>query len=133
MKGLVLVMDDEAMIRSVTKHMLNMAGCEVLLAKNGQEAIAIYREQMTQNCSVDLCIMDLTIPSGMGGKEAVKEILRINPKARVVVASGYSNDPVMAQCEKYGFCASISKPYQISELSALLAQFLPDEDSMAHR
>jgi len=53
--------------------------------------------------------MDLTIPDGMGGKEAIQEIPAINPKAKVVVSSGYSDDPIMSDPLKYGFVAVISK------------------------
>jgi len=61
--------------------------------------------------------MDLTIPGGMGGKEAVAKILAIDPHARVIVSSGYSSDPVMADYEKYGFSAAISKPYLLQDLA----------------
>ena len=61
--------------------------------------------------------MDLTIPGGMGGKEAVAEILKLNSGAKVVVSSGYSNDPVMANHSEYGFCGAIIKPYQLKELA----------------
>ena len=70
--------------------------------------------------AIDIIIMDLTIPGGMGGKEAVQEILKINPKAKVVVASGYSNDPVMAHYQEYGFKASIAKPFRMAELSKII-------------
>jgi DNA-binding NarL/FixJ family response regulator len=64
--------------------------------------------------------MDLTIPGGMGGKEAVQEILKIDPHALVVVSSGYSSDPVMSEYEKYGFKGRITKPYNLEEMGALL-------------
>ncbi len=69
---------------------------------------------------VDALIMDLTIPGGMGGKEAVGKILAIDPDARVIVASGYSNDPVMAHYEKYGFIGSIAKPFELVDIAKAL-------------
>ena len=108
----------------MTKQMLTRCGHEVLLAKNGHEAIEIYTEYFKNNRCIDIIIMDLTIPGGMGGKDAVQEILRINPDAKVVVASGYSNDPVMAHCQKYGFKASIAKPFQLAELNKLINEIL---------
>ena len=68
--------------------------------------------------------MDLTIPGGMGGKDAVREILKINPAAKVVVSSGYSNDPIMAQFAEYGFCAALVKPYRLDECAALIQQLI---------
>jgi DNA-binding NarL/FixJ family response regulator len=68
--------------------------------------------------------MDLTIPGGMGGKEAIKLILKIAPDAKVVVSSGYSNDPVFAHFSDYGFKAAIPKPFQIAELKNLIQQLL---------
>ncbi|RLB70186.1 MAG: hybrid sensor histidine kinase/response regulator, partial [Deltaproteobacteria bacterium] len=76
------------------------------------------------DCPIDLIIMDLTIPGGMGGKDAVQEILKINPDAKVIVASGYANDPVMAHYLKYGFKASIIKPFQLAELNKVINEVL---------
>ena len=68
--------------------------------------------------------MDLTIPGGMGGKDAVKEILAINPEAKILVSSGYSNDPIIANYKDYGFCGAIVKPYQMQELNKILQKVL---------
>ena len=61
--------------------------------------------------------MDLTIPGGMGGQEAAGKLLQLDPEARIIVASGYSNDPVMANYSEYGFCSAIAKPFDLAELS----------------
>ncbi|MFW5906255.1 MAG: response regulator, partial [Desulfobia sp.] len=74
--------------------------------------------------SVDLIIMDLTIPGGMGGREAVQEILAFDPGAKVIVSSGYSNDPVMSNYRGYGFKAVIFKPYKLQELRKVIDQVL---------
>ena len=68
--------------------------------------------------------MDLTIPGGMGGKDAVQEILKINPDAKIIVSSGYSNDPIMANFKDYGFCSAITKPYQLQDLSQVIDQLV---------
>jgi DNA-binding NarL/FixJ family response regulator len=73
---------------------------------------------------IDLTIMDLTIPGGTGGKDAVRELLKLNPAAKIIVSSGYSNDPIMAHYKEYGFSAAIVKPYQLQELSKVINQLL---------
>ncbi len=119
----ILIMDDDKMVQNMVKTMLVYMGHEVALSANGKEAIQVYQESMNTVRPFDLIIMDLTIPGGMGGKEAVQEIHKIDPKAKVIVSSGYSNDPIMANCTEYGFCAAITKPYQLQELAKVINQF----------
>ncbi|MEA1969064.1 MAG: PAS domain S-box protein [Thermodesulfobacteriota bacterium] len=123
-KGTILVMDDEQMIQDVAKEMLSRFGHEVLQAKDGEEAITIFRERFHSDHPVDVIIMDLTIPGGMGGKDAIKEILKINPDARAIVSSGYSNDPVMANCRQYGFKEVLGKPFEMSQLKETINSVL---------
>ncbi|CAB1073696.1 hypothetical protein D1AOALGA4SA_1924 [Olavius algarvensis Delta 1 endosymbiont] len=120
----ILVMDDEDMVRTVAKAMLTQLGHDVLLSENGEEAIKLYKEAMSLNNKFDLVIMDLTIPGGMGGKEAVKEILAIDPDAKIIVSSGYSNDPIMANFKNFGFCSSIVKPYRLQKLSRVISRII---------
>ena len=117
-----MVMDDEEQIRAITQAMLGLIGHEVVLAKDGMEALQFYREAIESKTPIDLIIMDLTVPGGMGGKETVQKILAINSEAKVIVSSGYSNDPVMANFKDYGFCAAIAKPYQLPELKKIISQ-----------
>jgi len=123
-KARVMIMDDEEMIREITGAMLAMLDHEALVARDGREAIELYQKESAAGRPIDLLIMDLTIPGGMGGKEAAQEILAINPAAKIVVASGYSNDPVMAHYQEYGLAATISKPFQIDDLIDVLNQTL---------
>ena len=123
-KAKILIMDDDEMVSKVAKAMLTQLGHEVVIAEDGKMAVELYQEAFNSDKHFDLLIMDLTIPAGMGGKEAVKEVLNINPKAKVVVSSGYSNDPIMANCKEYGFCSAIVKPYQFSELSKAISDLL---------
>ncbi len=116
----VLVMDDEEIIRDVTGEMLTSLGYEMDFATDGNEAIELYRKAKESGKPFDVTIMDLTIPGGMGGKEAIKKLLEIDPGAKAIVSSGYSNDPIMADFRKYGFCAVIAKPYMVAELSEKL-------------
>ncbi len=123
-KATIMVMDDDAMVRDMVNEMLSYFGNKIVFAENGHEAIEIYTEYFNSNRSIDIIIMDLTIPGSMGGKDAVQEILKIDPEAKVIVASGYSNDPVMAHCQEYGFKASIAKPFRLAELNKLINEVL---------
>ena len=117
-------MDDEEMIRDIVGEILNDLGYETFPAKDGEQALGIYKKAMEDNAPIDLTIMDLTIPEGMGGKEAVQRLLKVDPKAKVVVFSGYSNDPVMADCKAYGFCAALEKPSRIEDFINLINRFV---------
>jgi len=125
--GKVLVMDDEEMIRSVAHEMLTHLGFHVVLAKDGAESVDLYKKEMETDAPFDFVIMDLTVPGGMGGKEAVKKILQIEPKAKVIVSSGYSNDPIMANISDYGFSGAISKPFQLRNLQEVISDLFVAE------
>ncbi len=115
--GRVLVMDDEGMILDASKKILTLLGYDVVLTQDGTNAIDAYQKAMASGKSFDLVIMDLTIPGGMGGKEAIAKLLEIDPNAKVIVSSGYSNDTVMEQFQKYGFKGILTKPYRIQDFS----------------
>lgn len=112
----VMVMDDDEMIRILVKAQLASLGHEAIITVDGEEAIQVYQEMEEQGTPVDLVIMDLTIPGGMGGKEAAHKLLQLAPDAKIIVASGYSNDQVLSHYHEYGFCAAVSKPFDLEEL-----------------
>jgi PAS domain S-box-containing protein len=116
----ILVMDDEEMILSMVSNMLRYFGYEADTAFDGEECIRKYREAMKTDRAFDLIIMDLTIPGGLGGKDTIHQLLGIDPDVKAIVSSGYSNDPVMADHEKYGFKGVVCKPYNLKELEAAL-------------
>ena len=122
--GKILVMDDDEAIREVTEKILMELGYEVGSASDGAETIALYRDAAQSGHPFDAVIMDLTIPGGMGGKEAIQQLLRIDPKVSAIVSSGYSNDPIMSEYEKYGFRGVATKPYRIEKLSWVLHDVL---------
>ena len=122
--GKVLIMDDEEIIRKMLNNMLSMAGYTVELSANGAEALKKYEQAKEARDPFNVVIMDLTIPGGMGGKEAVKKVLEIDPKAMVIVSSGYATDPIMSDYKKYGFKAVIAKPYSVKQLRDLLSRLL---------
>jgi signal transduction histidine kinase/ActR/RegA family two-component response regulator len=111
----VLVMDDDSAVRIVVSQLLKSSGCSVVCTSSGEESIKAYGDAMQSGKPFDVVVMDLTVPGGMGGKETVGKIREMDPKAKVVVSSGYSNDPVMANYRDYGFCGVIAKPFNIDE------------------
>jgi PAS domain S-box-containing protein len=119
-KGRVLVMDDEAMIREAVGELLAHLGYSVDYAADGGQAIEMYRAAMDGGDPFNAVIMDLTIPHGMGGKEAISRLREIDPSVKAIVSSGYSNDPVMSDYRNHGFLGCIAKPYRIEELSDLV-------------
>lgn len=123
-KARIMIMEDEEQVRNMSQAMLTSMGHDTVLAKDGKEALALYKQAMKSGSPVDLTIMDLTIPGGMGGKEAVKKVLSLNPKAKVIVSSGYSTDPIMSSPQEYGFCGTLVKPYQRKELARVINEVL---------
>ncbi|MEE9542617.1 MAG: PAS domain-containing protein, partial [Thermodesulfobacteriota bacterium] len=115
--GRVLIMDDEEIIRALLSDFLTQLGYEPESASDGLEAINIYKEAKGAGRPFKATIMDLTIQGGVGGKEAIKLLLEEEPKARVIVSSGYSNDPVVANYREHGFSGYLNKPYKILMLS----------------
>ena len=120
----ILYMDDEELVRDVVGEMLTQLGYKPEFARHGEEAISMYEDALLGPGAFDLVILDLTIPGGMGGKETASRILEKHPEARIIVSSGYSNDPVMANYKEYGFAGVIPKPYKLGELDQLLRQVL---------
>jgi len=101
--------------------MLSHLGYEVTTCANGEKAIELYQTALHSGTPYMAAIMDLTIPGGLGGKETAEQLLAFSPAAHLIVSSGYSNDPVMANFREYGFCGAITKPYNISEFKQVLS------------
>jgi two-component system, cell cycle sensor histidine kinase and response regulator CckA len=122
--GSILVMDDEEIIRMMTTEMLKYLGYQVTTCENGAEAIVQYKAAGESGTPFSAVIMDLTIPGGMGGKEAAQQILAIDPLACLIVSSGYSNDPIMSDYRTYGFKGAIAKPYKMRDFGHVLSTML---------
>lgn len=121
-QGTILIMDDETIIRDITSRMLSMMGYASVCAADGEQALSLLASQ--EGKEVSAALFDLTIPGGMGGKDAVLKVRELYPTLPVFASSGYSDDPVMARPEQFGFTASIAKPYRLQELSELLERYL---------
>ena len=122
--GWILVMDDDESVARVLKRMLKKLGYEVVTVPDGAWALEEYRKAKESGRPFDIVIMDLTIPGGMGGKEAGQRLKELDPRSRAIVSSGYSNDPVMSNYEAHGFCGVLSKPYRLEDVSMLLTRVL---------
>ncbi len=121
-EGKVLIVDDEESIREVACLMLETLGYIVSTARSGEEAIDMCKRE-----AFDAAIMDLTIPGGMGGKDAAREIRQFDKAIKLIVSSGYSNDPVMARYREYGFDAVLMKPYKIERVSEAMQKLLKSD------
>jgi CheY-like chemotaxis protein len=117
-------MDDDPEIRRLVLAMLNRLGYEATAVADGTSVVTEYRRQLHSTSAYDIVILDLTIPGGMGGCEAMAQLLRVDPDVRAVVSSGYSNDEVMADFRKYGFSGMVVKPYQTASLANALSQLV---------
>ncbi len=121
LRGRALVMDDEAPVREMAASMLRRLGLEVTTTVDGGEVVRAYSEALSGGERYSLVILDLTVPGAMGGKEAMTELLKLDPEVRAVVSSGYSNDPVMAHYREHGFRARVPKPYEFDQFAAAIS------------
>jgi len=117
-------MDDEEMVRDLSIQFLTHLGYDVEAVPDGESAVDSYRLAIRKKRPFKLVIMDLTIPGGMGGKEAIHKLKEIDPHVKAIVSSGYSNDPVLANFRRFGFEAVLAKPYKIETLSSTIADVI---------
>ena len=129
--GRILIMDDQQLIRDVATEILTASGFEVESCPDGREAVEKYRRRAGSDTAYDAVVMDLTVPGSMGGKEAAALILEIDPAAILIVSSGYSNDPVIADFHKFGFKGAVIKPFSATTLVAEVRRLLPRPSSEA--
>jgi len=126
--GRVLLIEDQESIANSLAELLEIYGCEVDSVGDGAQGLKYYEKAMNNELNYDAVIMDLTIPGGMGGMEAIKRFREMDPGVMAIVASGYSNDPVMSNYRAYGFTGAVSKPYNIEEIMCELQKsgFMPE-------
>jgi len=123
-KGKVLLVDDEEIILDVSREVLRFLEYDAAFAKEGASAIELYKQEKEAGRPFDLVIIDLTIPEGMGGREAIEKLRSYDPGVKAVVSSGYTNDPVMQDFTRYGFSGRLTKPYRINEMKTLLEDMI---------
>jgi PAS domain S-box-containing protein len=122
--GRILVLDDDQMMLACIKMLGERIGYEVQGAKTGEEAVQMYLEAYQQDKFFDLVILDLTVKDGMGGKETISLLRKLDPSVKAVISSGYSLDPVMAHFAEHGFDGVLAKPYNLQQLEEVLHQVL---------
>ncbi len=127
-RGRILIMDDKIEVREAAGEMLSHIGYEVEFAKDGSEALKHYKRAKMEGEPFDMVIMDLTIPGGMGGKEAIEKLLLYDPGVKAIVSSGYSSDPILEKYKKYGFKGVLPKPYEMGKLSDVLYGVLAENN-----
>jgi PAS domain S-box-containing protein len=125
--GTVLVMDDDPMVRTVGSEMLRLLGYSVVAVNDGQQVLRTFREALAQGRTFEAIILDLTVPGGMGGREAAAALRELDPKAKLIASSGYSTDPIMADHKRYGFDGVVAKPYVPEDLERALGTVLRAE------
>ena len=123
-EGKILLIDDEEIVRVSARRTLERFGYEVEVATDGTNGIQLYEAAMHGGRPFDVVILDLTIPGGMGGKEAMGRLTEIDPGAKVIVSSGYSDDPAMSRHREYGFSGVLTKPYVAEDLAEAIHQVL---------
>lgn len=122
--GRILLMDDEPAVRAVASALLERLGYRLTLAESGEDALAMYRAAAERGDGFDAVILDLTVPGGMGGLECLRRLHEIDPEVHALVSSGYSNDPIMANYQDYGFSGVLAKPYRLGDVSEALEHVL---------
>ncbi|MCX7679365.1 MAG: PAS domain S-box protein [Spirochaetes bacterium] len=125
--GKILVLDDEPIMQEIMVKFLEHLGFTALVAATGKEAIELFIREKERGNPFNALIFDMTIRGGMSGKDAICEIRKIDPDIPAFVMSGYSDDKVLAQPERFGFNGSLSKPFKIEDLEELLAKFFSEK------
>lgn len=120
----ILVVDDDEDIRDLFKLNLEGLGCTVILACNGDEAIALYQQSLNNNEAIDAVVLDLSLPGGMGGAIIGDSILKLDSQARIIVASGDTEATEMTHYQEHGFSGALEKNFKRETIRQVLEQVL---------
>ena len=101
------------------------------ISNDGNEALNKYKDAMRSKRPFDIVILDLTVKYGMGGKETMDKLKKIDPDVRAIISSGYTADPVLAAFQEYGFKNVLVKPYNSQDLDRVLHEVLGDKNEDA--
>ena len=128
-KGKVLIMDDDAVIRSAIGNLLENIGYEVETCGDGWEVLSAYEKALKEKNPFDAVILDLIISDGLGGKKTMQKLIDIDPEVKGIVSSGFSGEINLTEYQKYGFTNVIEKPYKIEKLDEILAQIIGNKST----
>jgi CheY-like chemotaxis protein len=131
-KKWVLVMDDDAIMRHVICSMLESFGYRSYGVENGDEALTSYQKAKECGYGFDAVIMDLHIPQGKGGRETVRELLALDPDARVIITTGDVTDAVLINFGTFGFSGALTKPFTLQQLDKAVQAVLKDKRKSGH-
>ncbi len=120
----ILIMDDEIPIREMVGDYFRDLNYDVEAVNNGDEAITAYKRALNSSLPVDVAILDIAIPGGMGGMETVHNLWEINPDVKTIVITGYTDHPVMKDYRNFGFSKALAKPFRMEELRQLVEEIL---------
>jgi len=122
--GKVLILDDEALIRSSLQKMLATMGYDVSVAEDGDTAVALFREAIVKNAAFDVVLLDLSVAGGKGGKEVFKILRQTDPQVKAIITTGYLDDPVFQEYHRLGFAGALGKPFRMREVSGKIQEVL---------
>lgn len=120
----ILVLEDDLLLRGMIVRILRAEGIEIIEASEGGEAVRRYQEAAAAGKKIDLAIIDLTIPSGMGGLRAMELLRKFDPSILAIVSSGNTTDPAMLSPVLFGFTAALPKPYEAADLMGIVKETL---------
>jgi DNA-binding NtrC family response regulator len=123
-KAKILLMDDEQIILDMTRDVLDFLNYDVMFAKEGSKAIDLYKQEKAAGVPFDIVILDLSVASGLGGKETIEQLRKYDPDVKAIVSTGYLNDPAVENFSRYGFCEKLTKPYALKDLKSLLEKVM---------
>jgi CheY-like chemotaxis protein len=123
-KAKILLMDDEQIILDMTRDVLDFLNYDVMFAKEGSKAIDLYKQEKAAGVPFDIVILDLSVASGLGGKETIEQLRKYDPDVKAIVSTGYLNDPAVENFSQYGFCEKLTKPYALKDLKSLLEKVM---------
>jgi PAS domain S-box-containing protein len=128
----VLVMDDEAVVRSLAANMLEFLGYDAEIVDNGSAAVERFKRAVAHHRPFDAVMLDLVVPGDMGARETIHHLTEIDPAVRAVVVSGYVQDAAVSSYRDYGFTAAMHKPYTLQDLRATLENVITSSPCRIH-
>lgn len=120
----LLIMDDSINIMNTIKRITKLLGYKIDIARNGEEAIRLYKHNLKKGHHYQAVILDLVVPGGKGGRETLDDLLKINPHVKAIISTGYASDPIIQDYQVYGFKGVLIKPYDFKQFKKAIEQVI---------